>query len=135
MSPLKDQVSTRQNLQKKTTIKPGCAQSHYPEAVVGEEKHGGGRCAFAGGTGDGSSTRNFLQGLWGTCRKIQSCGTWVAQSFECRTSTRVMISWFVGSSPASGSVLTAWSLEPASDSVAPSSAPPPLILSVSVSQK
>ena len=41
-------------------------------------------------------------------------------------------SQFVGSSPASGSVLTAQSLEPASDSVSPSfSAPPPLALSLS----
>ena len=36
------------------------------------------------------------------------------------TLARVMISWFVGSSPISGSVLTAQSLEPASDSVSPS---------------
>ena len=37
--------------------------------------------------------------------------------------TRVMISQFVGSSPTSGSVLTARSLEPASDSVSPSPCP------------
>ena len=36
----------------------------------------------------------------------------MAQSVERLTSAQVMISWFVGSSPASGSVLTAWSLEP-----------------------
>ena len=36
------------------------------------------------------------------------------------TSAQVMISWFVSSSPTSGSVLTAGSLEPASDSVSPS---------------
>ena len=36
------------------------------------------------------------------------------------TSAQVAISWFVGSRPTSGSVLTAWSLEPASDSVFPS---------------
>ena len=42
-----------------------------------------------------------------------------------------MISWSVSSSPASGSVLTAQSLEPASDSVSlPLSAPPLLILSL-----
>ena len=42
------------------------------------------------------------------------------------TSAQVMISRFVGSSPASGSVLTARSLEPASDSLSPSlSAPSP----------
>ena len=50
-----------------------------------------------------------------------------------------MISRFVGSSPASGSVLTGQSLESASDSVSPSlSAPPPtcvlvLVLSLSLS--
>ena len=48
-------------------------------------------------------------------------GTWVAQSVEHPTSSaQVMISQFVGSSPASGSVLTAQSLEPALDSVSPS---------------
>ena len=47
-----------------------------------------------------------------------------------------MISQFVGSSPASGSVLTAQSLEPASDTVSPSlSAPPPLTLSPFLSLK
>ena len=52
-------------------------------------------------------------------------GTWVAQSVEHPTSAQVMISLFVGSSPASGSVLTAQSLEPTSDCVSsfcPSSA-------------
>ena len=47
-------------------------------------------------------------------------GAWVAQSVKCPTSAQVMISPFVSSSPASGSVLTAWSLESASDSVSPS---------------
>ena len=46
-------------------------------------------------------------------------GAWVAQSVGCPTSTQVMISWFMSSSPASGSLLIAWSLEPASDSVSP----------------
>ena len=50
----------------------------------------------------------------------------MAQSVKCLTSARVVISRFVSSSPASGSMLTAGSLEPASDSVTPSlSAPPP----------
>ena len=50
---------------------------------------------------------------------------WAAQQFKCPASAQVMISWFVGSSLALGSVL-----EPASDSVSPScSAPPPLSLS------
>ena len=47
-------------------------------------------------------------------------GAWVAQSVEQLTSAQIMISRFVSSSPASGSVLTAQSLEPASDSVSPS---------------
>ena len=46
-------------------------------------------------------------------------GTCVAQSVEPLTSAQVMISRCVDSSPASGSVLTARSLEPASDSVSP----------------
>ena len=49
-----------------------------------------------------------------------SWGAWVAQSVERPTSAQVMISRLVSSSPASGSVLTAQSLEPASDSVSPS---------------
>ena len=53
-------------------------------------------------------------------------GTWVAQSVKRPTSAQVMISQFVGLSPALGSVLTARSLEPASDSVCLSlSAPSP----------
>ena len=54
-------------------------------------------------------------------------GAWVAQSVGRLTSAQVMISRFVSSSPALGSVLTAQSLEPASDSVSPSlSVRPPL---------
>ena len=61
-------------------------------------------------------------------------GAWVAQLVKCLTSAQVTISWFVGSSPASGSMLTAQSLEPASDSVSPSlSAPLPLVLGLSLS--
>ena len=53
----------------------------------------------------------------------------MAQSVEHPTSAQLMISQFVDLSPASGSVLSAWSLEPASHSVSPSlSAPPPLAL-------
>ena len=44
----------------------------------------------------------------------------MAQWVERPTSAQVMISRFVSSSPASGSVLTAQSLEPASNSVSPS---------------
>ena len=50
----------------------------------------------------------------------QESGTWVAQSVKCPTSAQVMISRFVSSSPVSGSVLTAQSLKPVSDSVSPS---------------
>ena len=59
----------------------------------------------------------------------------MAQSVKCLTLAQVMTSWFVGSSPASGSVLTAQqSLEPASDSVSPSlSAHSSLTLSLSLS--
>ena len=51
----------------------------------------------------------------------------MAQSVKCLTSAQVMISQFVGSSPTSGSGLTAHSLEPASDSVSPSLSAPPLL--------
>ena len=63
-------------------------------------------------------------------------GAWVAQSVNHLTSAQVMISQFVSSSPTSGSVLTAQSLEPALDSASPSlSAPPPFMLCLSLSQK
>ena len=38
--------------------------------------------------------------------------TWVAQSVKSLTSVQVMISWFTGSGPTRGSVLTAQNLEP-----------------------
>ena len=60
----------------------------------------------------------------------------MAQLVEHPTSAQVMISQSVGSGPASGSVLTAQSLEPASDSVSPSlSALPLLMLCLSLSLK
>ena len=53
----------------------------------------------------------------------------MAQSVKRLTSPQVVISRSVGSSPMSGSVLTAQSVEPVSDSVSsPLSAPPPLML-------
>ena len=60
-------------------------------------------------------------------------GTWAAQSVEHPTSaqvmiSRVMISQFVGSSPTSGSVLSAWSLL----GILPPSLPPFLSLSLSL---
>ena len=68
--------------------------------------------------------------IWVCLRNTR--GTWVAQKVEHLTSVQVMISQFVSSRPTLGSVLTAQSLEPASDSLPPSlSAPPPLMLSVS----
>ena len=66
----------------------------------------------------------------------RSGGTWVAQSVKGLTSAQVMISPFMSSSPMSGSVRTAQSLELASDSVSPSlSAHPLLMLCLSLSQK
>ena len=62
-------------------------------------------------------------------------GAWEAQSVQRLTSAQVMISRSVSSSPASGSVLTAQSLEPAWDSVSPSlSLPLPHSRSLSVSK-
>ena len=58
----------------------------------------------------------------------------MAQSVEHPTSAQAMISWFVGSSPALGSVLTAQGVELASDSVSPSLSAPPLPM-LSFSQK
>ena len=55
-------------------------------------------------------------------------GAWVAQSVKRPASAQVMISQSVSSSPALGSVLTAQSLEPASDSVSPPLSPPPLLM-------
>ena len=61
---------------------------------------------------------------------------WVAQSVKRPTPAQVMISQFVNLSPALGSVLTARSLEPASDSVSPSlSAPTRLMLCLSKMNK
>ena len=51
----------------------------------------------------------------------------MAQSVKHPTLAQVMISRFVGSSPASGSVLTAQSPGPASDSASPSLSAPPLL--------
>ena len=60
-------------------------------------------------------------------------GAWVAQSVRHPTSAQVVISQFVSLSPASGSVLTTQSPEPAPDSVSPSlSAPPLLVLYLSL---
>ena len=68
-------------------------------------------------------------------QKTQTPGdAWVAQSVRRPTPARVMISRTVSSSPALGSVQTAQSLEPVSDSASPPiSAPPPLMCSLSLS--
>ena len=58
----------------------------------------------------------------------------MAESDKHSTLAQVMILWSMSSSPASGSVLTAGSLEPVSDSVSPSlSDPPPFMLCLKVS--
>ena len=63
-------------------------------------------------------------------------GAWMAQSVKHPTSAQVTISWFMGWSPVSGSVLTAQSLEPASDPVSLFlSDPLPLALSLPLSLK
>ena len=61
----------------------------------------------------------------------------MAQLVEHLTSAHVMISQFMSSGLASGSVLTDQSLEPASDSLSPSLSSPPLLalgLSLSLSK-
>ena len=68
-------------------------------------------------------------------KKKRERGAWVAQSGKHLTLAQVKISWFVSSSPASGSVLTAQRLEPALDSLPPSlSALPQLVLSLCLSK-
>ena len=63
---------------------------------------------------------------------IDSRGAWVAQSVQHPTSTQVMITNLVSPSSAAGSMLTAQSLEPASDSRSPPlSLPLPCSCSVS----
>ena len=65
-------------------------------------------------------------------------GVWGALSVKRPTSAQVTISRSVSSSPVSGSVLTARSLEPASESVSPSLCPSParaLFLSLSLKNK
>ena len=61
----------------------------------------------------------------------------MAQSVKRLTLTQVMISWFMSLSPASASVPTAQSLEPALDSVSPSLSAlctPPSTLALSLSK-
>ena len=68
------------------------------------------------------------------CNTFQKCPAWVAPLVKRPTSAQVMISWFIGFSPLTGSVLTAQSLEPASDVASPSlSVPLPLLFVFSLS--
>ena len=60
-------------------------------------------------------------------KKKLSGSAWESQSVKRPTSAQVMISQSVSSSPASGSMLTAQSLEPPSDSVSPPLSAPPLL--------
>ena len=70
---------------------------------------------------DGKTISDFLETIQDIVKwQIYLWGTWVAQSSKCPTSAQVMISRFMGLSPVSGSVLSAQSLEPASDSMSPS---------------
>ena len=68
-------------------------------------------------------------------KKEFSGGAWVAHSVERPTLAQVMISQSVSLSPMSGPVLTAQSLEPASDSMSASLAALPNSCSVSLTLK
>ena len=86
---------------------------------------------------EGAQKSAFLISFRVTSRS-DSGGTWVTQSVERPTLAQVMISQFMDSSPASASVLTARSPEPASDSVSlcPSlPLSPTCTLSLSLSEK
>ena len=63
--------------------------------------------------------RNCLNIIKATYENLRVWVVWVVQLVQHPTLAQVMISQFVSSSPASGSVLTAQSLEPASGSVSP----------------
>ena len=75
-----------------------------------------------------TSGQAYFQPCVASCFKtVEETGAWLAQSVKRPASAQITISRFVGSSPASGSVLTARSLEPASRSASSAlSAPPPL---------
>ena len=91
------------------------------------EDHGGGEGGKKLQRGKEANHKRLL--------KTEYRGTWVAQSVKWPTSAQVMISRSVSSSPTLGSVLTARSLEPVSDSVSPSLWPSPVhTLSLSVSK-
>ena len=80
------------------------------------------------------SRRKILRRQVGYKGKSEHWGAWVAQLVKLPTSAQVMISQFLSLGPTLDSVLTAWRLEPVSDSVSPSlSNPPPFSLSLSLS--
>ena len=94
------------------------------------------------------NARSDFPGESPNLKMLATRGAGVAQSVKRPTSVLVVISWLVSSGSALGSVLTAQSLEPASDSVCVCvcvcvcvsfslSAPPPLVgsLCLSLSQK
>lgn len=68
-------------------------------------------------------------------KKINSPGALDDSVVKRPTSAQVMVSQFVSLSPASGSVLTAQSLEPASNSVSPSLPAPPFMFCLSFKNK
>ena len=77
---------------------------------------------FLEGVGSRGQSREETLVIRGRMRMKMSqlWGAWVAQSVKRLISAQVMISRSVSSSPVLGSVLTAQSLEPVSDSVSPS---------------
>ena len=94
-----------------------------------------GRPLQHGGLGNGHQIHSATKDLYLVSEGGHAGGAWVAQSVQCPTSAQVMISRFMSSSPLSGSVLTAQSLDPASDPVSPSlSASPPPMLSLPLSK-
>ena len=103
--------------------------------------------SHSGGGNGGNGEAGVGQGVYGSslclCCEPKTAlknkgyfgDAWVGQSVKRLTSAQVMSSRSVSSSPASGSVLTAQSLEPVSDSVSPSLWPSPVhALSLSVSK-
>ena len=94
------------------------------DIVTGHVAWGGAMAGATWGAGvlrcSPSSPLSFYPLMCFWLKKKVFWGAWVDQSVERLTSAQLMISRSVSSSPTSGSVLTARSLEPASDSVSPS---------------
>ena len=112
---------------------PGvCSQETLQKAERSAARSAGREKREGGARRSGVVTMVFTFAAMATLTSLASThqGSWVAGSVKHLT--QVMISQLVGSSPMSGSVLTARSPEPASDSVSPSlSDPPPLVLCLS----